>query len=184
MKLDNFKTFLAEEEKPYKLLILSHDDPLDPNETGPLVRKKAQELGIQVHLAELMGCYMEDDGDDKLVYSYPVDEKGRSQLPDTKSDVEYAKPIRINRNDTLVMMRGLNAKSGCRSWWTMARTLEASGFKVVNSVLCNEICNDKWYNQITFQQNDILTPKTVLIRHKEGGAFAAEKLGVNYPIIL
>ena len=91
MKLDNFKTFLAEEEKPYKLLILSHDDPLDPNETGPLVRKKAQELGIEVHLAELMGCYMEDDGDDKLVYSYPVDEKGRSQLPDTKSDVEYAK---------------------------------------------------------------------------------------------
>ena len=184
MKLDNFKTFLAEEEKPYKLLILSHDDPLDPNESGPLVRKKAQELGIQVHLAELMGCYMEDDGDDKLVYSYPVDEKGRSQLPDTKSDVEYAKPIRINRNDTLIMMRGLNAKSGCRSWWTMARTLETSGFKVVNSVLCNDICNDKWYNQVTFQQNDILTPKTVLIRHKEGGAFAAEKLGVNYPIIL
>ena len=82
------------------------------------------------------------------------------------------------------MMRGLNAKSGCRSWWTMARTLETSGFKVVNSVLCNDICNDKWYNQVTFQQNDILTPKTVVIRHKEGGVFAAEKLGVNYPIIL
>ena len=69
MKLDNFKTFLAEEEKPYKLLILSHDDPLDPNETGPLVRKKAQELGIQVYLAELMGCYMEEDDD-----SYEVDD--------------------------------------------------------------------------------------------------------------
>ena len=53
------------------------------------------------------------------------------------------------------MMRGLNAKSGCRSWWTMARTLETSGFKVVNSVLCNDICNDKWYNQVIFQQNDI-----------------------------
>ena len=110
MKLDNFKTFLAEEEKPYKLLILSHDDPLDPNETGPLVRKKAQELGIQVHLAELMGCYMEDDGDDKLVYSYPVDEKGRSQLPDTKNDVEYAKPIRINKNNTLVFHRHVCVK--------------------------------------------------------------------------
>ena len=100
-----------------------------------------------------------------------------------KNDVEYAKPIRINPSDTLVMMRGLNAKSGCRSWWTMDRTLEASGFKVVNSVLCNDICNDKWYNQITFQQNDILTPKTILVRHKEGGAFT-EKLGVKYPIIL
>ena len=183
-EVGQFQNISCRGRKPYKLLILSHDDPLDPNETEPLVRKKAQELGIQVHLAELMGCYMEDDGDDKLVYSYPVDEKGRSQLPDTKNDVEYAKPIRINSSDTLVMMRGLNAKSGCRSWWTIRTLIEASGFKVVNSVLCNDICNDKWYNQITFQQNNILTPKTVLVRHKEGGAFAAEKLGVKYPIIL
>ena len=80
------------------------------------------------------------------------------------------------------MVRGLNAKSGCRSWWTMARTLESSGYKVVNSVLCNEICNDKWYNQVIFQQNNINTPKTVLVRHKEGAPFAADKLGVKYPI--
>ena len=82
--------------------------------------------------------------------------------------MEYAKPFKINPKDTIVMMRGLNAKSGCRSWWTMARTLESSGYKVVNSVLCNEICNDKWYNQVIFQQNDINTPKTVLVRHKQG----------------
>ena len=182
--METFKSFLAEQEQPYKLLILSHDDPQDPNETGPLVRKKAKELGIEVYLAELMGSYIENDGKDKLLYSYPVNEKGQSQLPDTKSDIKYDKPFRMNPENTLVMMRGLNAKSGCRSWWTMARTLEASGFKVVNSVLCNDICNDKWYNQITFQQNIILTPKTVLVRHKEGGAFAADKLNAEYPIIL
>ena len=131
-----------------------------------------------------MGCYMEDEeGDSKLIYSYPVDEKGKAELPDTKKDVEYAKPFKINPKDTIVMMRGLNAKSGCRSWWTMARTLESSGYKVVNSVLCNEICNDKWYNQVIFQQNDINTPKTVLVRHKEGAPFA-DKLGVKYPLIL
>ena len=183
----SLKDYIAEQspEKPYKLLILSHDDPLDPNETAPMVKKKAEELGITVFLAELMGCYMEDaDGDSKLIYSYPVDEKGQAELPDTKKDVEYAKPFKINPKDTLVMMRGLNAKSGCRSWWTMARTLESSGYKVVNSVLCNEICNDKWYNQVIFQQNDINTPKTVLVRHKEGAPFAADKLGVNYPLIL
>ena len=183
----SLKQYIQEQspEKPYKLLILSHDDPLDPNETAPMVKKKAEELGITVFLAELMGCYMEDaEGDSKLIYSYPVDDKGKAELPDTKNDVEYAKPFKINPKDTLVMMRGLNAKSGCRSWWTMARTLESSGYKVVNSVLCNEICNDKWYNQVVFQQNDINTPKTVLIRHKEGAPFAADKLGVNYPLIL
>ena len=50
----------------------------------------------------------------------------------------------------------------------MARTLEHEGYTVVNSVLCNDICNDKWYNQIVFQQNNIQTPNTVLIRHSEG----------------
>ena len=129
--MEKFKSFITEQEQTYKLLIVSHDDPLDPNETAPMVRKKASELGL--------GSYMEDDGDGKLFYSYPVDDKGKVEMPDMKNDVEYDKPFKINPKDTLVMMRGLNAKSGCASWWTMARTLEESGFKVVNSVLCNEI---------------------------------------------
>ena len=184
--MDNFKKFISEQdsEQSYKLVILSHDDPLDPNETAPMIKKKANELGIKVYLAELMGSYMEEDGDSKLLYSYPVDEKGHAQLPDTKNDVEYDKPFRINPKDTLIMMRGLNARSGCASWFTMARTLEADGYTVVNSVLCNEICNDKWYNQVVFQQNNINTPNTVLIRHEEGAIFAADKLNAKYPMIL
>ena len=41
--MDNFKKFLSEQsdEQPYKLVILSHDDPLDPNETAPMIKKKA-----------------------------------------------------------------------------------------------------------------------------------------------
>ena len=106
--MEQFKSFITEQEQTYKLLIVSHDDPLDPNETAPLVRKKASELGLQVYLAEFMGAYMEDDGDGKLFYSYPVDEKGKVEMPDMKSDVEYDKPFKINPKDTLVMMRGLN----------------------------------------------------------------------------
>jgi len=184
--MDDFKKFLSEQsdEKPYKLVILSHDDPLDPNETAPMIKKKADELGIEVFIAELMGCYMEEDGEDKLLYSYPVDEKGHAELPNSKEDVEYAKPFRINPKDTLIMMRGLNARNSCGSWWTMARTLESDGYSLVNSVLCNEICNDKWYNQIVFQQNNINTPSSVLVRHEEGAVFAADKLDVKYPMIL
>ena len=186
--MEKFSEFITEaKEEPYKLLIISHDDPDDPNETGPLVRKKASELGIEVYLAEFMGAYMEDDGDGKLFYSYPVDEYGKAKMPSTKDDkddVKYDKPFKINSKDTLVMVRGLNARNGCASWWTMGRTLEHDGFKVVNSVKCNEICNDKWYNQIIFQRNNINTPVTVLIRHSEGAIFAAEKLGNKYPMIL
>ena len=182
--MEKFSEFITEEKKPYELLIVSHDDPLDPNETGPLIRKKAEELGLTVYLAEFMGAYMEDDGDGKLFYSYSVDGNGKAQMPDMKNDVKYDKPFKINPKDTLVMVRGLNAKNGCASWWIMARTLEHDGFKVVNSVKCNEICNDKWYNQIIFQRNNINTPATFLIRHAEGAIFAAEKLGNNYPMIL
>ena len=184
--MDDFKKFLSEQsdEKPYKLVILSHDDPLDPNETSPMIKKKADALGIKVFVAEIMGCYMEDDGKDKMLFSYPVDEKGKSQLPDMKKDVEYAKPFRMNPKDTLIMMRGLNARDGCASWFTMARTLETDGYTVINSVLCNEICNDKWYNQMIFQQHNINTPKTSLIRHKEGAIFTADKMGGKYPMIL
>jgi len=186
--MEKFSEFITEtKEKPYKLLIISHDDEFDLNETGPLVRKKASELGIEVYLAEFMGAYMEDDDDGKLFYSYPVDEKGKAQMPSMKDDtddVKYDKPFKINSKDTLVMTRGLNARNGCASWWTMARTLEHDGFKVVNSVKSNEICNDKWYNQIIFQRNNINTPATVLIRHSEGAIFAAEKLGNKYPMIL
>jgi len=45
----SFSNFITEEpkEQPYKLLILSHDDPLDPNETGPMIRKIAKKMGIE-----------------------------------------------------------------------------------------------------------------------------------------
>ena len=184
--MEHFKSFITEQkEEPYRLVILSHDDPLDPNETGPLIRDKAKEIGIEVFLVELMGCYMEDAEDDnKLLYTYPVDKDGKAQLPSMKSDSKYEEPIKINPKDTLIMVRGLNAKDGCASWWIMARTLEHAGFKLINSVRCNEICNDKWYNQMMFQRHNINTPKAYLIRHSEGADDAAEKLNNKYPMIL
>mgnify|MGYP003112721259 CR=1 FL=1 len=55
----SFSNFITEEEKEqkYKLLILSHDDPLDPNETGPMIRKTAKSMGIDCFLAEFSGSY-------------------------------------------------------------------------------------------------------------------------------
>ena len=114
--MEDFKDFITEkkEDDIYQLVILSHDDPHDPNETAPLVQKKAKELGIKVFLAELMGCYLEDgEGDTKLLYTYPVDENGKADLPTIKKDSEYSEPIVMNPKDTLVMIRALNEKDIC-----------------------------------------------------------------------
>ena len=184
--MEQFKSFITEKEHPYKLLILSHDDPLDPNETGPMIRKKASELGLNVYLAEFSGMYMESDGDNKLVYSFPVDENGKVELPTMKSDAKYDKPFKINPNDTLIMARGLGSSvnTGNRSWYIAIKTLEADGYTIFNSTKCHDICNDKWYNQVIFQQNNFNTPTTVLIRHSEGAEIAAKKLGNKFPMIL
>jgi len=188
--LENFKSFITEEEdkdEPYKLLILSSHDPHDPNVTGPLIRKKASELGIEVFLAEFNGMYMEDKGKDQLVYSFPVDEEGAYEPPGMKDDgVKYDKPFRINPENTLVMSRGtgVGAKTGNMSWRVACINLESQGYTLINPIECHDICIDKWYNQIVFKKEGIRTPKTVLVRHSEGAKEAAERLGGKFPMIL
>ena len=171
-------------EKPYDLLIISHDGINDVNETGPLLSKTANDMGIKSFLAETMGAYTEDVSDGKLFYSFKVDDKGVAHLPSSKEDLKYEEPFKISPDKTLIMMRGLHPMYGCDSWRVMAKNLEHEGYKLINSVKCNDICNDKWYNHKIFERNNIQTPNTVLIRHAEGALDAAERLGNKFPMIL
>ena len=184
--MEKFKSFITEEEKeqPYELLIISHDGIDDVNETGPLIHTTAKKMGIKSYLAETMGSYMEDTKDGKIYYSFPVNDKGEAQLSTTKTPVDYQKGFVINPKKTLVMMRGLNPRASCESWKVQAGTLEHEGYKLINSVRCNEICNDKWHNHIIFMRENIQSPKTVLVRHAEGSLDAAKKLNNKYPMIL
>ena len=185
--VEKFKSFITEtKEEKYKLLILSHDDLHDPNETGALIRKKAHKLGLEVYLAEFSGMYMEPKGNDHLIYSFPVDEKGQASFPSMSEPVDYDEPFKINPSNTLIMARGLGSsvKTGNRSWQVAIQNLEDQGYAVINSTKCNDICNDKWYNQVIFQQNNFKTPNTVLVRHSEGAEIAAEKINNKFPMIL
>ena len=104
--VEKFKSFISEQEneKPYDLLIVSHDGIDDVNETGPLIHRTAKKMGIKSYLAETMGSYMEDTKDGKIYYSFPVDDKGEAQLSTTKTPVDYQKGFVINPKKTLVMM--------------------------------------------------------------------------------
>ena len=183
--MEKFSSFITEQKDvPYELLIISHDGIDDVNETGPLIKSIGQKIGIKVFLSEFMGAYMEDDGKGKVFYSYPVNDEGVAQLPKPKEDVKYQNPFKINPDKTLIMMRGLHPAYGCESWKVMAKKLEYDGYKLVNSVKCNDICNDKWFNYTIFQRENIQTPKSVLIRHSEDAVRASEKLGNKFPMIL
>ena len=168
----------------YDLLVISHDGIDDVNETGPLLVKTASDMGIKSFLAETMGAYTEDVPDGKLFYSFKVDDKGVAQLPSSKEDLKYEEPFKISPDKTLIMMRGLHPMYGCESWRVMAKNLEHEGYKLINSVNCNDICNDKWYNHKIFERKNIQTPKTVLIRYAEGALDASKRLGNKFPMIL
>ena len=90
--MEKFSSFLNEQKDvPYELLIVSHDGIDDVNETGPLIHKTAKKLGIKSYLAETMGSYMEETKDGRMYYSFPVDDKGQAELPNTKNPVDYQK---------------------------------------------------------------------------------------------
>ena len=184
--MEKFSDFISEQknEQPYDLLIVSHDGIDDVNETGPLIKNTGKKMGLNVFLAEMMGAYTEDTSGGKLFYSFRVDDKGVAHLPSSKEQLDYEKPFKINPEKTLIMMRGLHPKYGCKSWEVMSKNLEHEGYKLVNSVKCNEICNNKWHNHKIFERENIQTPKTILIRHAEGALDAAEKLGNKFPMIL
>ena len=127
--MEKFSDFISEQEnnKPYNLIIISHDGIDDVNETGPLIKNTGKKMGLNVFLAEMMGAYMEGDGEDKVFYSFPVSDEGEAQLPKPKDDVEYQKPYKISPDKTLIMITGLHPMYGCESWNVMAQNLRHNG---------------------------------------------------------
>lgn len=74
-----------------------------------------------------------------------------------------------------------------RSWsfskgLTNARILEKKGNKVLNSSAIIDLCGNKVNTAIFLNQNNIMTPKTIITYSEKSAIMAAEKIG--YPIVL
>ena len=184
-----FNEYVKEEienKKPYNLVILSHDDPNDPNETGVLIREKAFKIGLDCLLAEMNGLFISEEGGKLFVNTFPVDKDGKIEEPSPKKESKYAKPYEIRKDDTIIMVRGQGTPgiTGNHSWSDVVIDLEYRGFTVINNSKCHDICSDKFMNQIYFDRHKIKTPKTVRIAHIENSDNALKKLGSNFPIIL
>ena len=168
------------------MVVLSHDDPLDPNETGVLIRKKASNVGIDCLLVEMGGFFISEEEGKLFVNSFPVDDKGQVEEPSPKKESKYIKPYEIRQNDTIIMVRGQGTSglTGNHSWMDIIKDLEYKGYTVINSSRCHDICSDKFMSQIFFDRHKIRTPKTVRVVHKADSNNALKKLGVDFPVIL
>lgn len=186
--IKQFAAYTNEADKvdPYHLVLFSHNDPHDPNKTGPLLQENARKMNLKVDSVDFQGAFLDGEPGKRNINTFPVDKDGAVPKPDAKTANEYAKPIPLDPDNSLIMMRGIHIPgvTGNQAWLDMAKTLEYEGYTLINSTECHLNCSSKWYNQILFERAGIRTPETVLIAHKEGAREAFEKLEADFPIIL
>jgi len=186
--IKQFAAYTNEADKvdPYHLVLFSHNDPHDPNKTGPLLQENARKMNLKVDSVDFQGAFLDGEPGKRNINTFPVDKDGAVPKPDAKGANEYAKPIPLDPDNSLIMMRGIHIPgvTGNQAWLDMAKTLEYEGYTLINSTECHLNCSSKWYNQILFERAGIRTPETVLIAHKEGAREAFEKLEADFPIIL
>jgi|TARA_B110001454_G_C12706548_1_gene428828 ribosomal protein S6--L-glutamate ligase len=179
------KSLLEADKKPYNLVILSHDQGDDSNDTGELVKKVASTMGIKTFLGEFRGLY-EENG---TLNSFPVVD-GKTIYPTPKSvgrgESQYEKPFPISPENTIIMARGVGRPglSGNHSWYDKCKKWEHEGYTLINGTQCHDLCSNKVMTQIIFERENINTPKTVLIAHAEDTERALKELGSKFPIIL
>ena len=186
MKASEYRKSLEEApKKPYKLVILSHDEGDDSNDTGELVKKVAGGMGIKTFLGEFRGLY-EENG---TLNSFPV-EDGKTIYPTPKAvgrgESQYDKPFPISPEDTIIMARGVGRPglSGNHSWYDKCKKWEHEGYTLVNNMNCHDLCSNKVMTQMIFEREKFNTPKTVLLAHSEDTERALKELGSKFPIIL
>ena len=127
----DFKSFLAEEEKPYKLAVITHSDASvrdtkddSTNKNMELLMKYSKQLGIDFFRGDFNGAYTKKRNNKRLLYSFPFDKDGDLISPDSKERIlEYQKPFLCSPEDTIIMPRGLGTIgfTSSRAWYDMIK---------------------------------------------------------------
>jgi len=164
--MENFKSFITEEKKPYNVLIVSHDDPKDPNVTGKRIEEECKKMDMVSYMLELDGGYITTNDSSVKVAHNKDDKKG----------------FEINPEDTLVFVRG--SITNRFPWMDMITQLERAEFCCVNSRHCIEVCHDKYRTMLFLAELGLRQPKSILIPDEDASISAFKELGSDYPIIL
>ena len=165
--MEKFKSFIAEEkDEPYNVLIVSHDDPEDPNVTGKRIEEECKKMDMVSYMLELDGGYITTNDSSVKVAHNKDDKKG----------------FEINPEDTLVFVRG--SITNRFPWMDMITQLERAGFCCVNSRHCIEVCHDKYRTMLFLAELGLRQPKSILIPDEDASISAFKELGSDYPIIL
>ena len=195
--MDDFKKFLSEQsdEQPYKLIVFenSGDSIRDVKDTAlgqliQLVKKAAKSANIEVYFVDFTGLYVSKKNGKQYINSFPFDDDGYVILPDSKDKGSniYQKPIEINKENTIIMPRGLGTvgMTNNQTWTDTIKDFEKQGFLIIPSIENWTICSSKYYTDILCRKAGLRTPKTVPITYSEDTERVIEELGTKFPVIL
>ena len=161
--MEKFKSFITEEKKPYKLLVVS---------TRP--NKKRMYHTTQ----RLM-----DESKKRNIDSYALFAES-ANIDSVNNQVWNSgdKKFSIDSENTLAIIRGSVARKD--AYMNLVSQLEKMGIAVVNSRETIGMCADKYRTALRLAETDVATPKTSLLQSIETLQDTLDSVGETYPLIL
>jgi len=161
--LEAFKSFLTEETKPYKLIIVSTRSPKKRmfHTTQRLIdESKSRNIDAYALFAESANI----DSVNGEVWNSGEDK------------------FSIDPNNTIAIIRGSVAQKD--AYMNLVSQLEKMGVAVVNSRETIGMCADKYRTSLRLAETDVSTPKTSLLQSIETLQDTLDAVGETYPLIL
>ena len=186
--MGKFAEFLKEQDndKPYRLMLIIYDDPLDPNKTGEEIGKEWKKNNNPKDFYQFeinKGYFTQNEKGNYVAHNYSKDNDNRRNVkPNPKfSEEEHDKKgFEIIPENTVVIIRGSKGDRTHR----YTEMLRLKNVFMVNSRKTMEMCNDKWLNYIHFKEAGLQQPKTSLITSVETLEVPIKEVGGKYPMIL
>ena len=161
--MEKFKTFITEEKKPYKLLVVSTRSPKNRmfHTTQRLIdESKSRNIDAYALFAESANI----DSVNNEVWNSGEDK------------------FSIDPNNTIAIIRGSVAQKD--AYMNLVSQLEKMGVAVVNSRETIGMCADKYRTSLRLAETDVSTPKTSLLQSIETLQDTLDAVGETYPLIL
>ena len=193
--MEKFKSFITEETKPYKLVVFQNSNDVIRDvkdsalgELTELLKKSAKSAGIEIHFVDFTGLHITKKGNKKYVNSFSFDENGIVMLPKPKDEekVTYQKPIEIDKENTIIMPRGLGTITitNNQTWTDTIQDLELEGFLTIPSITNWYNCSSKYLTDILCRKAGLRTPKTIPIAYSDDTERVMKEFGNKFPIII
>ena len=182
-----FKSFITEEDnkKPYRLMLIIYDDPLDPNKTGEEIGKEWKKILKPKDFYQFeidKGYFTINEKGNYVAHNYKK-ENSRYNVKQNPKDGEFEHDevgFEIIPENTVVVIRGSKGDRTDR----YTEMLRLKNVYLVNSRKTMEVANDKWLNYIHFREHKLRQPRTALVTSVETIDIPIKEVGGKYPMIL